>query len=158
MLLALLFTWWMIPMIIIDIEHYILPDQLTISLLWLGLLCNINASFVPLPQAVMGAVAGYGLLWLIDGLYYLLRKRHGLGGGDWKLVAAFGAWFGPYAAAEILLIACILGSVVGLAGMAIRKLNFQSMLPFGPFLCLTGWLWIFNNDRVTHFFINWLMS
>jgi prepilin signal peptidase PulO-like enzyme (type II secretory pathway) len=142
MLTALLFTWWLIPLAAIDLEHFILPDQLTLGLLWIGLFVNLRGVWAPLPDAVLGAALGYVLLWLINILYRMVRKREGLGQGDWKLLAAFGAWFGFIAIFYILAIAAILGAVIGAGGIFLKKAKLDTALPFGPFLCVAAWIYL----------------
>jgi leader peptidase (prepilin peptidase)/N-methyltransferase len=142
MLAGLLFTWWLIAMTMIDFDHFLLPDQLTLSLLWLGLLLNIQNLFSPLSDAVIGAALGYSLLWLINGLYKAVRKKDGMGQGDWKLAAAFGAWFGWFPLFYILAAASFIGAIVGLMAIINKKAKLETALPFGPFLCIGAWLWL----------------
>ncbi len=143
MFVCIVLSWWLLALMTIDIEHYLLPDQLTLSLLWLGLLVNLDGFFVPLQQAVVGAIIGYCLLWAIDSLYFLIRKKNGIGQGDWKLLAALGAWFGGSAALYILVVAVILATLFGLIGLLGKKLKLHSEVPFGPFVCFSTWLFLF---------------
>lgn len=142
MFAALLFTWWLIAMTVIDFDHFLLPDQLTLSLLWLGLLLNLSGLFTPLEDAVLGAALGYVLLFAIDMLYFLVRKRNGLGQGDWKLLAAFGAWFGWIAIFYILAFAALFGAIVGISAIIFKKAKMETALPFGPFLCVAAFGWM----------------
>lgn len=142
MLAGLFFTWWLIAMTFIDVDHFLLPDQLTLSLLWFGLLLNIQALFSSLEYAVIGAVFGYGILWGTNILYLFIRKKDGLGQGDWKLLAAFGAWFGLEAVFYILAIAAILGTLYGIFAMLFKKAKLETALPFGPFLCIAALIWL----------------
>jgi prepilin signal peptidase PulO-like enzyme (type II secretory pathway) len=144
MFVGILLSWCLLPMFVIDIEHYLLPDQLTLSLLWLGLLVNLHGFFTPLSHAVIGAIIGYCLLWAIDSLYFLIRKKNGIGQGDWKLLAALGAWFGAYSVFYLLAIAAILATLCGIAGLLAKKLKLHSQLPFGPFLCIAAWIFLFS--------------
>ncbi|MCD6046764.1 MAG: prepilin peptidase [Gammaproteobacteria bacterium] len=145
MLAGLVFTWWLIAMTVIDLEHFLLPDQLTLSLLWLGLLINIQHLFTALSDAVIGAALGYSLLWLINNLYKWVRKKDGLGQGDWKLLAAFGAWFGWMPLFYILTTASFIGAIVGLMAIINKKAKLETALPFGPFLCIGAWLWLLTS-------------
>ena len=129
-------------MFFIDIYYYLLPNELTISLLWIGLLINLHGFYIPLSQAILGALIGYCLPWSIDSLYYLVRKKNGLGQGDWKLLAALGAWFGFHAMLIIFIAAIFLGSIVATIGLISKKLHFYSSLPFGPFLCISAWIFL----------------
>ncbi len=123
----------------IDQASYLLPDTLTLPLLWAGLLVNVNRGFVPLEEAVLGAVAGYVLLWCVYWAFLFIRKKEGLGYGDFKLLAAIGAWQGVYTLPQIVLIASIMGLVVGTLQCACRRLkNRELRLAFGPYLSLSA--------------------
>ena len=126
---------------VIDMERRLLPDRLTLPLLWLGLLFSLTrpeTPFVPPPQAIMGAVAGYGLLALTDFLWRLLRKRPAFGGGDLKLLAALGAWFGPYGAFGVFGAAAVTGALYATLRALSKRTVPREELPFGPFLMLAG--------------------
>lgn len=142
LLAALLFTWLLICMTMIDVDHLLLPDNLTLSLLWIGLLININGHFISLPDAVLGAAIGYGVLWSLYWAFKLATGKEGMGYGDFKLLAALGAWFGWQAVLPILLISSVIGSVIGLSLMASRRLNTERVLPFGPALAIAGWVYL----------------
>lgn len=135
---GMLFVWWIIPLIVIDLKRQILPDTLTISLLWLGLLANTQQVFVALPDAVYGAIVGYLSLWGFIQLYYLLTKKIGMGHGDFKLFAALGAWFGWISLPVILFIASCCGVMYGLIFLGITRQNKDTPIPFGPFLCIAA--------------------
>ncbi len=123
----------------IDQASYLLPDTLTLPLLWAGLLVNVNRGFVLLEEAVLGAAAGYVLLWCVYWAFLFIRKKEGLGYGDFKLLAAIGAWQGVYALPEIVLIASFMGLVVGALQCACRWLkNREQRLAFGPYLSLSA--------------------
>ena len=141
-LYMIVFSWWLFALVIIDLNHYLLPDQLTLSLLWLGLLANLHGLFIPLEQAVCGAVFAYLLMWAIDSVYYLVRHRNGLGEGDWKLLAALAAWLGFVPALYVLAAAAIFGSIWGIVGFINKKFKLDMPLAFGPFLCLAAWLFV----------------
>lgn len=151
---ALLVCWLLLAMTAIDIDHLLLPDILTLSLLWLGLLFNLNAFFMPLFDAVLGAAIGYGILWSLYWLFKLATGKEGMGYGDFKLLAALGAWFGWQSLLPILLIASIAGSLIGLALMASRKLNNERALPFGPALALGGIIYLFWGQQL----VDWYWS
>ena len=144
-LLAVLpFIWFIICLGFIDLNHQLLPDSLTLSLLWLGLLINSQAMFCPLSCAGWSAAGAYISLWLFIQLFYLITGKIGMGNGDFKLFAAFGAWFGWMALSKILLIACILGSVIGIAYLRITHQNRNTAIPFGPYLCIAGLIQLFS--------------
>lgn len=122
----------------IDAETGFLPDIMTLSLLWLGLLVNLTGTFAPLADAVVGAAAGYLSLWLICGAFKLVTGRQGMGHGDFKLLAALGAWLGWMQLPSLLLIASLLALAVSLARRAIRHLNAGDAFSFGPYLAVVG--------------------
>jgi leader peptidase (prepilin peptidase)/N-methyltransferase len=124
------------PLIIIDLQHQLLPDQLTLGLLWIGLLVNLFTTFAPLHDAVIGAAAGYLALWLIGNTYSLLTKKIGMGAGDFKLLAALGAWFGWMLLPWILFTAALLGIIIGGGTLLLQKKSFSQTIPFGPFLII----------------------
>ncbi len=136
---ALLFTYVLIALTFIDIDEHILPDSMTLSLLWIGLGLNAFDVFTQASLAIWGALLGYTLLWLVDSLYYLLRKRRGIGRGDCKLLAALGAWLGAPALVPIILMASILGLLMALILMAFKRLNYDAPIAFGPFLAIAAW-------------------
>ncbi|WP_374347550.1 A24 family peptidase [Chitinimonas sp.] len=135
---AVVFCWFLIALFFIDLDTYLLPDSLTLPLLWLGLLININGTFAPLNHAVIGAVAGYLSLWSIYWLFKLLTGKEGMGYGDFKLLAALGAWLGWQALPLVILASSLVGAIVGIAFVTIKSKRFDNPIPFGPFLALAG--------------------
>jgi leader peptidase (prepilin peptidase)/N-methyltransferase len=152
-LLALLLTWALLAATFIDLERQLLPDALTLPLLWLGLLVNLNGTFAPLPAAVAGAVAGYLALWVLFHLYRLLTGKEGMGHGDFKLLALFGAWLGWPALPLVILLASFSGAVVGLALIAAGRHDRRQPIPFGPFLCAAGWIALLWGDALTDWYL-----
>jgi leader peptidase (prepilin peptidase)/N-methyltransferase len=118
----------------IDLDTRLLPDSLTLPLLWAGLLLNLQPTFATLDQAVIGAVTGYLSLWLVHWVFRLVRGRDGMGYGDFKLLAAIGAWLGWVALPQVLLLASVSGAIAGLIATWTRRMRLQEPLPFGPFL------------------------
>jgi len=137
------FIWICIALTMIDIEHQLLPDTLTYSLLWLGLLVNTQTIFCSLPNAVWSAAIAYLSLWLIIKLFYLCTGKIGMGNGDFKLFAALAAWFGWTALTPILLMACMLGIIIGSLYLWHQKKNRHHAIPFGPYLCIAGLSYLF---------------
>ena len=139
-ILAALFTWALVALTLIDVDHMELPDAIVYPLLWLGLLANVFTVFVPLGQAVIGAAIGYLLLWSLYWAFLLLTGKQGMGHGDFKLLAAMGAWMGWASLPGLLL----LSSLSGLAAFAVMrvsgKLEAGAPMPFGPAIALAGWL------------------
>jgi leader peptidase (prepilin peptidase)/N-methyltransferase len=132
------FALLLLAMTFIDLDTFFLPDDLTYSLLWLGLLMNLNANFVPLRDAVIGAVAGYLVLWTVSNLYQLVRGRQGMGQGDFKLLAALGAWMGWGMLPAIILLSSVVGSVIGIYMMLFKGHGREVPIPFGPYLTGAG--------------------
>lgn len=128
----------------IDLQHQLLPDNLTLGLLWLGLIANTQTLFVPLLDAVLAAVGAYLFLWLFMQSYYLMTKKIGMGHGDFKLFAALGAWFGWTALPSILIISSLIGSVCGFIYLRLTKQSRQTKIPFGPCLVIAGLLALFG--------------
>ncbi|MHA7833627.1 MAG: prepilin peptidase [Algiphilus sp.] len=127
---------------VIDWNTQLLPDNLTLPLLWLGLLLNTVDTFVPLQSAVLGAAAGYLSLWSVFMLFKLVTGKEGMGFGDFKLLAALGAWFGWTALPMLLLLSSLVGAVVGIASRITGRLEAGAPMPYGPFIAGAGLLWL----------------
>ncbi|MEH6609480.1 MAG: A24 family peptidase [Halioglobus sp.] len=140
LLAAMLFTWSLIALTMIDVDHQLLPDDITLPLLWLGLLINIFGTFATLQDAVIGAIFGYLILWAVYWLFKLLTGKEGMGYGDFKLLAALGAWLGWQALPIIILLSSLVGAVVGVALMIIKRRGKEIPIPFGPYLAAAGWI------------------
>jgi leader peptidase (prepilin peptidase) / N-methyltransferase len=147
LLAALLFTWSLIALSGIDIDHQLLPDTITLPLLWVGLLISLaymsQTSFsfpVDARRSISGAAAGYLSLWSVYHLFRLLTGKEGMGYGDFKLFAVFGAWFGWEMLLPIILIAASVGAVVGIALIVLRRHGRDVPIPFGPYLAAAGWI------------------
>jgi leader peptidase (prepilin peptidase)/N-methyltransferase len=145
---CLLFVWVLICMTVIDLKHQILPDSLTLGLLWLGLLVNLHGLITPLPDAVLGAACGYITLWLVMKIFYYITGKIGMGHGDFKLLAAFGAWFGWIKLPLILLLASLLGAVIGIIYLKTTQQSKETPIPFGPFLCFSGIITLFWGNSI----------
>lgn len=148
LLLALAFAWVLLALTVIDMNTMLLPDQLTLPLLWLGLLLNINGMFAPLPDAVIGAAVGYLSLWSIYHGFRLLTGKEGMGYGDFKLLAALGAWMGWQALPGIILLSSLVGAVLGIAMLLARGKDKNTPMPFGPYLAIAGLIWFFWGDAI----------
>ena len=135
---ALLFSWTLIVLTFIDLDHFLLPDVITLPLLWLGLLVNLAGGFCDIHAAVIGAVAGYLSLWVVYHLYRIITGRTGFGHGDFKLLAALGAWLGWQMLPLVILLASVVGAAVGICMITAGRLNSCQPLPFGPYLAGAG--------------------
>jgi leader peptidase (prepilin peptidase)/N-methyltransferase len=139
-LAALLLTWALITMSIIDIKLQILPDVLILPLIWLGLILNLNIMFTDIQSAVFGAVFGYLSLWFIFHLFLLITGKEGMGYGDFKLLALFGAWFGWQLLPQILLVSAVVGAVSGIGMILFMGRDKAVPIPFGPYLAAAGFI------------------
>ena len=135
---ALAFTWFLVAMTLIDYDTKTLPDDLTYPLLWLGLLVNMNGTFVPLRDAVIGAMAGYLALWSVYWLFKLVTGKEGMGYGDFKLLAALGAWLGWAMLPTIVILSSAVGAVVGIGLIVFARRGRDNPIPFGPYLAAAG--------------------
>jgi leader peptidase (prepilin peptidase)/N-methyltransferase len=158
-LAALVLTWFLVALTFIDIDTQLLPDALTLPLLWLGLLLSLWAPLQPgspIPQvpseAIIGAVAGYLSLWSVYHLFRLITGKEGMGYGDFKLFAAFGAWLGWKMLLPLVMFAAAVGAVVGIAILALRR---DERIAFGPFLAAGGWLMLMFGQQVLTVYWNW---
>lgn len=150
---TLLFVWLLIAMTFIDADTQLLPDDLTLSLLWLGLLINLNGTFVPLPEAVIGAAAGYISLWAVYWLFKLTTGKEGMGYGDFKLLAALGAWLGWKMLPVIILLSSAVGAVVGIALIVLARRGRDIPIPFGPYLAAAGLIALLYGTRLTETYL-----
>jgi len=148
--LALLpLSWALIVLVFIDFEQQLLPDNIVLPLLWLGLLVNAYDLFTTPKNAILGALFGYCSLWLIAKIFKLIRKREGMGHGDFKLLALFGAWFGlGWQLPMILFLSALIGSVVGISLILCSKHRYSVPIPFGPYLAVVGWIMFFMNSNL----------
>jgi len=149
----LAFFWSLIALTMIDVDHQLLPDSITLSLLWLGLLLNLDGLFVSINNAVIGAVAGYLSLWSVYWAFKLLTGKEGMGYGDFKLFAAFGAWFGWMALPLIILLSSLVGAVVGIIMIAVMGRDRQIPIPFGPYLCGAALVYVFWGDAIMNWYL-----
>lgn len=141
---GLVFAWTLLALSVIDLDTQLLPDALTQPLIWLGLLVNLGGTLTPLPSAVLGAVIGYLVLWSVYWAFRLLTGKEGMGYGDFKLLAAIGAWLGWSMLPLVILASSFVGAVVGIAMMVLRRHARGAPMPFGPYLAaagLIGLLW-----------------
>jgi leader peptidase (prepilin peptidase)/N-methyltransferase len=156
---GLVLTWFLVALAFIDIDHQLLPDSLTLPLLWLGLFLSLFAAAAggaPIPvdmhSSIIGAIAGYLCLWTVYHLFRLLTAKEGMGYGDFKLLAALGAWLGWQMLLPTVLIAAAVGAVAGIALLAARRQSRSVPIAFGPFLAAAGWLMLmFGRELVADY-------
>ena len=145
---AVLLTWALIALTMIDIDHQLLPDDITLPLIWLGLLFNLNSTYVSLTDAVIGAMVGYLILWSVYWLFKLVTGKDGMGYGDFKLLAALGAWLGWQELPMIILLSSLVGAICGIALMVIKRRGKDIPIPFGPYLAMAGWIALLWGDDI----------
>jgi leader peptidase (prepilin peptidase) / N-methyltransferase len=150
-LATLLFAYLLIAMTFIDADTKLLPDDLTYPLLWAGLLVNLNGTFVPLADAVIGAAAGYLVLWSVYWLFKLLTGKEGMGYGDFKLLAALGAWLGWMMLPTIILLSSVVGAVVGICLILFARRARDNPIPFGPYLAAAGMIALLFGHEIAAF-------
>jgi leader peptidase (prepilin peptidase)/N-methyltransferase len=151
---AILFTWAMITLTMIDIDHKLLPDDITLPLLWMGLLFNLFGTYTSLADAVIGAAAGYLVLWSVFWLFKFFTGKEGMGYGDFKLLAALGAWLGWQALPLIILCSSIVGAVCGILLMLLKGRGKEIPIPFGPYLAAAGWIGLMWGDQITRGYLS----
>jgi len=152
---ALGFAWTLLALTLIDLDHKLLPDSLTLPLLWAGLLVNVPALFTTLTSSVLGAAAGYLALWSVYKLFKLVTGKEGMGYGDFKLLAAIGAWLGWQLLPVVILLSAVVGSVVGIAMIAFGGRSSQTAIPFGPYLAGAGFIALLWGGRLVQLYQAW---
>ncbi len=152
-LFAVFLTWSLIALAIIDLRTTYLPDSITLPLLWAGLLINQQGVFVDINSSLYGAVAGYLSLWSIYHLFKLLTGKEGMGHGDFKLLAALGAWLGWQSLVSIILLSSIAGAIIGISLIIVKGRDKNIPIPFGPYLAIAGFLTLVWGDRIERLFM-----
>lgn len=152
-LLLLILTWGLVCLTLIDFDHMLLPDQIVMPLLWLGLLVNINGMFVPLNDAVVGAAVGYMSLFSVFWVFKLLTGKEGMGHGDFKLFALFGAWVGWQLLPILILMASVVGAIIGISLMLFKNHTREQAIPFGPYLAIAGWITLLWGEGIWSWYI-----
>ncbi|WP_447589278.1 prepilin peptidase [Aquipseudomonas campi] len=145
----LLLSWGLLAMSLIDVDHQLLPDDLVLPLLWLGLIVNAFGLFTSLGDALWGAVAGYLSLWSVYWLFKLLTGKEGMGYGDFKLLAMLGAWGGWQILPLTILLSSLVGAVLGVILLRLRNKETSTPIPFGPYLAIAGWIALLWGDQIT---------
>lgn len=152
-LFAWVFTFALISLTFIDFDTQLLPDDITLPLLWLGLLFNLNNGFTDLKSAVIGAIAGYLILWSIYWVFKLVTGKEGMGYGDFKLLAAIGAWFGWQLLPAVILLSSVLGAAIGISLIVFTKRGREIPMPFGPFLAIGGIAALFLGPQLASYYL-----
>jgi len=152
----LVFVWSMIALAFIDLDTFYLPDDITLPLVWAGLLANMGGLFVDLQSAVIGAIAGYLALWIVFWGYKLATGKDGMGYGDFKLLAAIGAWLGWKMLPVVILLSSLVGAIVGISLIVFARHGRNVPIPFGPYLVLGGLIALFWGDQLLHYYLQTL--
>lgn len=151
---ALLLTWALIALSFIDIDSQLLPDSITLPLLWLGLLLSLFDVFTDTHSSIIGAIAGYMVLWSVYQLFKLLTGKEGMGFGDFKLLAVFGAWLGWQTLPMIIILSSLVGTVIGISMIIFAKRNHAVPIPFGPYLAAAGWIALLWGEPINQLYVN----
>ncbi|MCK4843191.1 MAG: prepilin peptidase [Methylococcales bacterium] len=154
MLFALLLTWSLITLSFIDIDHQLLPDSITLPMLWLGLFLSLFSIYTDTNSSIIGAVAGYLSLWIVYQLFKLATGKEGMGFGDFKLLALFGAWLGWQYLPIIILLSSLVGAVIGISMVIFSKKDHNIPIPFGPYLAAAGWLALVWGEQINTAYLN----
>lgn len=152
-LFAFIFVFALVALTFIDLDTFLLPDDIVFPLLWLGLLFNLNTGFTDIQSAVIGAVAGYMILWIVFHLFKLIRGVEAMGYGDFKLLSAIGAWFGWQLLPAVIFLSAVVGSIIGIYLMLFKGKNKNYAIPFGPYLALGGIAALFFGQQLASFYL-----
>ncbi|GLQ00980.1 MAG TPA: prepilin peptidase [Methylophaga aminisulfidivorans] len=152
---ALLLSWALIALTFIDVDHQLLPDKITLPLIWLGLAFNLSGVYTDLHSSVIGAIAGYLSLWSIYHLFKLVTGKEGMGYGDFKLLAALGAWMGWQALPMIVLLSSFVGALIGITLVLLKQHQREIPIPFGPYLAIAGWIALVWGEIINSAYLHW---
>lgn len=150
---AAVVVWALLALTAIDIDTQLLPDDITLPLMWMGLIANIGGTFAPLGDAIIGAIAGYLSLWSVYWLFKIVTGKEGMGFGDFKLLAAIGAWLGWKLLPLVILLSSLVGAVLGIALIALRRHARGTPIPFGPYLAAAGLIALFWGDHINQTYL-----
>jgi leader peptidase (prepilin peptidase)/N-methyltransferase len=151
---ASILTFVLVALTGIDLDEMLLPDQMTLPLLWLGLIINLNHTFARPTDAIIGAAAGYLSLWSIFWFFKILTGKEGMGYGDFKLLAVFGAWLGWQMLPLVILLSSLVGAVVGITMIVSKRLKQGNPIPFGPYIAAAGWIALLFGQQI----VDWYLS
>jgi leader peptidase (prepilin peptidase)/N-methyltransferase len=157
-LACLVFTWCLIALTMIDADTQLLPDSITLPLLWLGLIANSQGLFTTLDSALWGAIGGYLSLFSVYWLFKLLTGKEGMGFGDFKLLGALGAWLGWQMLLQIILLSSLVGAVLGVSMILIRGKDKNIPIPFGPYLAIAGWIAMLFGQDINHAYLHYAIG
>jgi len=153
---AVLLSWALISLAMIDYDTQYLPDQITLPFLWLGLILNLENTFTSIESAIIGAIAGYLALWSVHHLFKLVTKKEGMGYGDFKLLALLGAWMGWQFLPVIIILSSLVGSIIGISLILFKKHQREIPIPFGPYLAIAGSIALLWGTEINQSYLNWI--
>ncbi len=157
-LFAVVMTWTLIVLTMIDFDHQLLPDSITLPFLWLGIICNMFGLYTDIHSSLIGAIAGYMILWSVYMAFKLATGKQGMGFGDFKLLAMLGAWLGWQVLPLIIILSSVLGSLVGIGLIIFSGHQKNKPIPFGPYLATAGWIALMFGDQLTQMYLNLMIS
>ena len=153
-LFALVLSWSLISLTFIDIDHQLLPDSIILPLIWIGLLLSLFNIFTDTHSSIIGAIAGYLLLWSVYQLFKLATGKEGMGYGDFKLLSLFGAWFGWQSLPLIVLLSSLVGAIIGTIMLMINNKDRNTPIPFGPYLAIAGWIALLWGTNLNQYYLH----
>lgn len=153
-LFGIFLTWALIALTMIDFDHQLLPDDITLPFLWLGIIINLFNAFTDIESSILGAIFGYGILWAVYITFKLITGKEGMGHGDFKLLAVLGAWFGWQSLPLIIILSSVVGATVGISLMIFKSHNRSSAIPFGPYLAIAGWISMLWGSYIMSAYLN----
>jgi len=153
---GLLLTWVLVALTFIDFDHQLLPDDIVLPVLWLGLAISLFPVFSSPPSALIGAIAGYLVFWVVYQAFRLLTGKEGMGYGDFKLMALLGAWLGWEYLPQIILVSTLLGSIVGIGMMVAKKVASDLAIPFGPYIATAGWVAMIYGNEINQAYLSYV--
>lgn len=152
---ALILTWSLVALSFIDIDHQLLPDSITLPLLWLGLFLSLFTIFTDMHSSIIGAIAGYLSLWSVYHVFKLITGKEGMGYGDFKLLSVFGAWLGWQYLPLIILLSSLVGAVIGISMIVFGDKDRNIPIPFGPYLAVAGWLALLWGEKINTLYLHY---
>ncbi len=154
--LGLILTWVLVALSFIDFDHKLLPDDIVLPTMWLGLCISLLPVFASTSDSVIGAIIGYLVFWVVFQLFLLLTGKEGMGHGDFKLMALLGAWFGWIYLPQIILISTVVGSIVGIGLMLFKKASAKLAIPFGPYIAAAGWIAMLWGNEINQAYLSYM--
>jgi leader peptidase (prepilin peptidase)/N-methyltransferase len=153
-LAALIFTWTLIALALIDLDKQLLPDNLTLPLLWFGLFISLFDLFTDTTSSIIGSISGYMILWTVFYIFKTITGKEGMGFGDFKLLGAIGAWVGWSLLPPVILISSVVGSIIGISMLVMGLTKRQQPIPFGPYLAIAGWIVLLWGNEINALYLS----